>query len=211
LAEAIDVGFGRWDMVHMHIFTLADGAAITELELWDGEAPDGSPDSGKTKLSRLSPGEQFAYTFDFGDDWTHLCTVASERVDSLDTVGIVPGEPLPYFGWGDLPDQYGRRWSGDDGETAQQKGPTNPLTDLPPILPGRWQREDADAPMAAGPARRLYLADGREFKLLHRDRRPLPLPDDRRCPRCEVQSCSCVNSSPSRSTLPASIRTETGR
>ncbi|GIJ24221.1 hypothetical protein [Micromonospora lutea] len=27
---------------------------------------------------------------------------------------------MPYFGWGDLPDRYGRRWDGDDGEAEPQ-------------------------------------------------------------------------------------------
>ena len=39
--------------------------------------------------------------------------------------------------WGDLPDQYGRRWDNDDGESPEPKRPTRLLTDLPPILP-RW-------------------------------------------------------------------------
>ncbi|GAB3836177.1 hypothetical protein ACFPIJ_22195 [Dactylosporangium cerinum] len=68
LAGAIDLAFARWDLAHMHMFTLATGAEITALDQWDGEAPGGSLDSDATKLSRLTPGEQFAYLFDFGDD-----------------------------------------------------------------------------------------------------------------------------------------------
>jgi hypothetical protein len=135
LAEAIDTAFARWDLAHMHMFTLADGTEITAMEQWDGEAPEGSLDSDKTKLSRLTPGEQFAYVFDFGDDWAHLCTVAAQRVDPLDELGILPTEPLPSFGWGELPDQYGRRWNNDDGESPEPKRPARPLADLPPILP----------------------------------------------------------------------------
>jgi hypothetical protein len=135
LADAIDTAFARWDLAHMHMFTLADASQVTTLDLWDGEAPEGSVDSGRTKLSRLTPGEQFAYLFDFGDDWAHLCTVAGARIDPLEQIGIVPAEPLPYFGWGDLPDQYGRRWDTDDGESPPPKRPARPLADLPPILP----------------------------------------------------------------------------
>jgi len=43
--------------------------------------------------------------------------------------------PLPYFGWGDMPDQYGRRWDADDGE-----GPV-PVDPGVPEVPGlltRW-------------------------------------------------------------------------
>lgn len=135
LAEAIDTAFARWDLAHMHMFTLADGTEITAMEQWDGEAPEGSLDSDKTKLSRLTPGEQFAYVFDFGDDWAHLCTVAAQRVDPLDELGILSTEPLPSFGWGELPDQYGRRWNNDDGGSPEPKRPARPLADLPPILP----------------------------------------------------------------------------
>jgi hypothetical protein len=135
LAAAIDLAFARWDLAHMHMFTLPDKTEVTVLDHWDGEAPEGSLDSDTTKLSRLKPGEQFAYLFDFGDDWAHLCTVATERIDPLDELGIVPAQPLPYLGWGDLPDQYGRRWDTDDGESPEPKRPARLLTDLPPILP----------------------------------------------------------------------------
>lgn len=135
LADAIDAAFARWDLAHMHMFTLADQTQITPLELWDGEAPEGSVDSDRTRLSRLGGGEQFAYVFDFGDDWAHLCTVAESRIDPLETLGGLPSEPMPYSGWGDLPDQYGRRWDGDDGEAPPPKQPRRPLAELPPLLP----------------------------------------------------------------------------
>lgn len=135
LAHAIDTGFARWDLAHMHMFTLADQTPVTALEQWDGEAPDGSIDSHTTKLGKLGPGEQFAYVFDFGDDWAHLCTIDEQKIDPLDTIGITPATPTAYWGWGDLPDQYERRWADDDGETPPPKPPTRPLTDLPPILP----------------------------------------------------------------------------
>ena len=90
LAHAIDTAFARWDLAHMHMFTLADGTPITALEQWDGDAPDGSLDSLTTKLNRLTPGEQFAYVFDFGDDWAHLCTIDGQKIDPLDTTGFTP-------------------------------------------------------------------------------------------------------------------------
>jgi hypothetical protein len=126
LADAVDAAFGRWDLAHMHMFTLADGTEVTALEQWDGEAPDGSVDSDMTKLSRLTLGEQFVYLFDFGDDWAHLCTVATQRIDPLDELGIVPVDPLPYFGWGDLPDKHGRRWEADDGASPERNGRPHP-------------------------------------------------------------------------------------
>ena len=95
-------------------------------------------DDRRLTLGRLKPGEQFAYEFDFGDSWAHLCTVAERRIDPLETLGIRPADPLPYWGWGDIPDQYGRRWDGDDGES---RPPTNPKgTDLPELGAWQWRR-----------------------------------------------------------------------
>ena len=48
---------------------------------------------------------------------------------------MLPEQPTPLWGWGDLPDQYGRRWDGDDGESAAPKRPVSLFADLPPILP----------------------------------------------------------------------------
>jgi hypothetical protein len=52
-----------------------------------------------------------------GDNWQHRCTVAPQRTDSLETLGIIPVGPLPCWGWGDIPDQYGRRRDGNDGRS----------------------------------------------------------------------------------------------
>lgn len=128
LAVAIDEAFARWDRSHLYEFEFADGSRVgrphEDYEVLDGR---------NLNLSRLGKGEQFVYTFDLGDNWTHLCTVAQDRIDPLEELGIEPNQPLPYWGWGDIPDQYGRRWDGDDGE-----GPPPPypgLTDLPPLQP----------------------------------------------------------------------------
>ncbi len=97
---------------------------------------DDSIDINTAKLSRLRPGEQFAYTFDFGDDWQHLCAVGDKRIDPEEVYGLEPKRPAVYWGWGALPDQYGRRWADDDGESPP---PTDTGDrDLPPILP-EWQ------------------------------------------------------------------------
>lgn len=135
LATAIDAAFARWDLSHLHSFTLADGTELVDWRDWDGEHPDGSLDSRTTKLSQLKPGEQFAYVFDLGDYWAHLCTVGPQRIDPLETLGVITPDPRPYWGWGSLPDQYGREWDGDDGESVPPKRPDSPLGDLPPILP----------------------------------------------------------------------------
>jgi hypothetical protein len=57
--------------------------------------------------------------FDLGDDWAHLCAVGAQRIDPVEALGILPGTPLPYWGWGDIPDQYRCRLDDDDGESPQ--------------------------------------------------------------------------------------------
>jgi hypothetical protein len=132
LATAIDDAFARWDRAHLHEFTLADGQRIGRPDP-DFDTTNQVLDDRRTTLGRLRDGEQFVYVFDFGDDWTHLCTVGDRRVDPLDTLGILPEAPLPYFGWVDLPDQYGRRRASDDGDSSP---PPDPGTgDLPPLRP----------------------------------------------------------------------------
>lgn len=64
---------------------------------------------------------------DLGGDWTHQCVVGEVKVDLLEVLGIRPDAPLPYWGWGSIPDQYGRRWATDDGEPgARETGPAAP-------------------------------------------------------------------------------------
>ena len=54
---------------------------------------------------------EFLFTFDLGDNWTHRGVVGKEKVDPVEVLGIRPDRPLPYWGWGTIPDQYGRRWA----------------------------------------------------------------------------------------------------
>ena len=133
LAEAIDDAFARWDRSHLHEFVLADGTRLSVPDP-DEDEPDLVLDDASTKLSRLERGEQFVYTFDLGDDWAHLCTVGDGWIDPVDELGVVPEAPLPYWGWGEIPDQYRRRWESDDGESQAPPDPN--LTDLPPLHPG---------------------------------------------------------------------------
>jgi hypothetical protein len=128
-ATAIDLAFGRWDLAHLHLFTLSEGTRVSPLDWWDGEAPDGTVDGHATKLSKLQAGEQFAYVFDMGDDWAHLCTVMDQRSERGGELGEAPDRPVPYWGWGNLPDQYARRWDGDDGESP------DPGTTWSPVYP----------------------------------------------------------------------------
>lgn len=140
LARSIDDAFARWDRAHLYEFVLEDRQRIARPNSeWD-EPDDPVLDGGLTKLSRLNPSEQFVYVFDLGDGWHHICTVGHERIDPADTLGIIPERPLPYWGWGDIPDQYGRRFDGDDGEGPVPPDPRR--TDLPPFF--YWWGPGAD-------------------------------------------------------------------
>lgn len=139
LSNAIDVAFARWDFSHLHQFILEDGTNLTTIFkelLFEDEMS--AIDDRSTKLAILKPGERFIYEFDFGDGWTHLCTVGEKRIDPLETLGIIPSEPLPYWGWGTMPDQYGRNWDGDDGESPPPENPEK--RDLPKLYPGWGSR-----------------------------------------------------------------------
>jgi hypothetical protein len=131
LATAIDDAFARWDRSHLHEFLLADGTRIGQFDDDWGEGDVLEEDA--VKMSRLTEGEQFGYMFDFGDGWSHLCTVGEQKIDPLNALGILPSAPLPYFGWGDIPDQYGRRFDHDDGAGPVPPDPKD--TDLPPFFP----------------------------------------------------------------------------
>lgn len=145
LANAIDDAFARWDRSHLSMFTLDDGRVITDAETGAEFAASAfgpviaALDITAAKVSRtLTPGAEFQYTFDLGDEWTHRCTVGAGKIDPLDEVGIVPDAPVPYWGWGSIPDQYGRRWADDDGEGRLPERPDRPH----PMLLHAWPAQD---------------------------------------------------------------------
>jgi hypothetical protein len=109
LAEAINAAFARWDLSHLHAFELADGRMIGYP---DPDPTEGGPkwlDNSELKVAReLKPGDRFTYVFDLGDNWRHRCVILEEKADPLEALGIVPDRPLPSWGWGWIPDQYGR-------------------------------------------------------------------------------------------------------
>lgn len=139
LADAINDAFGRWDRAHLHLFDVGD-TLIVPLDRWDDPPRRAVDDSAN--LSMLELGQQFVFEFDLGDSWEHLCTVGPQRVDPAGVLGIEPDRPLPAFGWGDLPDQYGRRFRGDDGAGDIPAPPDPPLGDLPPLRPYWGPRGD---------------------------------------------------------------------
>ena len=157
LGEAIDTAFARWDRSHLTLFRLPDEHELYGPIAWE-DPPENATFAGDVKLSRLAGGDQFTYTFDMGDDWTHLCTVAAERVDPLLTLGIIPDDPLAFWGWGQIPDQYGRL-SEDDEQPA---GPDPEMQDLPSIHP-YWGPREPLARMAATALPALDVAVARHF------------------------------------------------
>jgi hypothetical protein len=110
LADAIDTAFGRWDLTPVHEFDI-EGRRL--LPGGDPEDPD-VEDSEDVTLGdvALEVGTTFAYCFDLGERWDHDC-----RVEELD---VEPdeetNEPVPVWGWGWLPDQYGRDSDEDDDD-----------------------------------------------------------------------------------------------
>lgn len=111
LAEAIDVAFARWDLGHLHGFELGDGRRVG---MHDPDHPDGWLNESVLKVTKeIGPGEAFEYTFDFGDNWRHRCETGPEWVDPLSELGERPIKPLAVWGWGSIPDQYGRTSPGE--------------------------------------------------------------------------------------------------
>jgi hypothetical protein len=121
LATAIDDAFARWDRAHLSMVTLSDGTTVAVPDE-DDEKP--VIDARRALVSRhVKPGAVFRYLFDYGDSWVHRCEAGPGKVNPLEVLGIEPDVPMPYFGWGDVPDQYGRRWDGDDGESPTPSAP----------------------------------------------------------------------------------------
>ncbi|UUZ59254.1 plasmid pRiA4b ORF-3 family protein [Nocardioides sp. B-3] len=146
LADAVNAAFARWDRSHLSMFTLADGRVVTDEETGrELAASPGGPlavytDIRSAKVVRtLQPGNEFQFTFDLGDDWVHRCVVGPEKVDPMEVLGIRPDEPLPYWGWGGIPDQYGRRWEDDDGQSPLPPRPPQPDPMLMHAWPGQAQ------------------------------------------------------------------------
>lgn len=135
---AVDLALGRWDLAHLRQFRLADGTVISDEDTIEELATamfsphDVTPptkDITSPVASSVKKGDVFEYVFDFGDDWTHVCVVEGV-VDPYDVLGVMPLEPTATWGWGSLPDQYGRRWDNDDGSPDAVPEPP-PVFSLP--------------------------------------------------------------------------------
>jgi len=126
-AVAIDDAFARWDRSHLHEFRLPDGRSVTEFRYLEDVDPARELDADLQTLDMLlKPGDEFDYTFDLGDNWRHHCVIGADEIDPEDQLGVVPERPLPFWGWGTIPDPYGRLFDGDDGETPVPAFPFEP-------------------------------------------------------------------------------------
>ncbi|MCA4135323.1 UPF0158 family protein [Arthrobacter sp. M4] len=207
LATAINDAFARWDRSHLSMFTLADGRVITDEETGAEMAGAvGGPiiapiDIAVAKVARtVEPGTEFRFTFDLGDVWTHRCVVGEVKVDPLEVLGIRPDAPLPYWGWGSIPDQYGRRWATDDGES---RAPGRPSRSHPMLLqawPVQVQVPGLDlselrAAIAAGDAVRFLAAvTGRDIDdALQQVGTGIPMALEQRRQEAEPVAISVIN------------------
>jgi hypothetical protein len=131
LAEAIDTAFGRWDLTPLHQFEVEGRVLLSDPDDSEAEATD------EVTLGEvgLRGGARFTYLFDLGEGWTHECTVEEVGVDPFDLTGEEPDVPVPVFGWGLLPDQYGRLTENDEESAGDGWQDT---TEVPPS-------EDAEA------------------------------------------------------------------
>ena len=118
LAAAIDRAFARWDLSHIHEFRFADGRRIGMIDPdeLDDDASDLDEEKVTVQQAGLRQGDTFEYVFDFGDSWEHHCTVLRCKVDPMKESGAASSEIVPVFGWGMIPDQYGRTTLDEDGE-----------------------------------------------------------------------------------------------
>jgi hypothetical protein len=111
LADAINQGFARWDLSHLHEFELAGGRRIGFVDPDRFEADEVVEDHAAVKVAEaVALGDEFAFTFDFGDRWEHRCRVLAEKIDPRQEWGSgpLPKQPIATWGWGLIPDQYGR-------------------------------------------------------------------------------------------------------
>lgn len=116
LGLAIDRALGRWDLAHLREFTLADGTRITDEEtrrmvhsggFGEGILVERTADLGERVKKHVSVDDVFRYVFDLSDEWTCRCTMTGFG-DPESLYGVVVSQPVPIWGWGRLPDQYGR-------------------------------------------------------------------------------------------------------
>ncbi|MFF0284498.1 hypothetical protein ACFYSW_29935 [Rhodococcus aetherivorans] len=126
--------------------------------------------------------------------------VGKQKVDPDQVLGIRPEVPLPYWGWGSIPDQYGRRWADDDGQSRPPRRPPRPHPMLLHAWPAREQVPALDlaelrAALAAADAPR-FLAAVRGHGVddaLHRVGAGIPMALAQRRQEAEPVALSVIN------------------
>lgn len=149
LAEAVDVAFGRWDLTPLHLFEAAGRRLWSDVKAADGEGT--AEWSGAVQLGEvLSDGSTFRYLFDLGERWEHACDVEALDSDPLEIYGAEPELPVPVFGWGMLPDQYGReREDEEDDSWGQEPGEERAGPDAEDEDDRAWEADDDAAYLAS--------------------------------------------------------------
>jgi hypothetical protein len=146
LAEAIDTAFARWDLTPPHLYEVAGRLLWSDVSLAEDE--DRAEPSADVEVGEvgLRPRSTFRYVFDLGERWEHLIEVERTDVDPLAEYGDEPDLPVPVFGWGTIPDQYGREHEDEDEPP--------PYEELPPVddLDGMTWEDDDDAAFQAAEA-----------------------------------------------------------
>lgn len=143
LAEAVDTAFGRWDLTPPHSFDLPGRSLWSDVTLADdGEERPRASSSVQVGEVGLRVASTFRYVFDLGEVWEHHCEVERDDVDPLAEYGDEPDLPVPVYGWGAIPDQYGR-----DTEDDEDEAPAEPEAEPEPSGTF-WESED-DAAFAA--------------------------------------------------------------
>ncbi|WIE81398.1 hypothetical protein [Curtobacterium sp. MCSS17_016] len=103
LSDLIEAAFDR-DDEHLHEFTMADDGVTIAPNNIDGRGR--YIDEAEAPVSILDQHEQFTYRYDFGDDWTHTCTVVAAGVSAskLGYDDLATGVVIDSVG--DAPEQY---------------------------------------------------------------------------------------------------------
>jgi hypothetical protein len=116
LAEAVDTAFARWDLTPPHRFEVEGRILVAGGEADEAEVED--TDDVTVGEVGLRVGARFRYVFDLGERWEHECVVEDASVDPFEVAGDEPEVPVPVFGWGTIPDQYGRVTEDEDEREA---------------------------------------------------------------------------------------------
>lgn len=143
-SEAVDVAFGRWDLSPPHEFTV-EGRSLLSGEAARLENDDEDSDDVTLGEVGLRPGASFTYVFDVGEGWTHECRVEEIDVDPIEEFGDTPRAPVPLYGWGTIPDQYGAVTEEDQGGGDRGEPGTVVVGNGKSVLGASWPRADASS------------------------------------------------------------------